>query len=101
MASVRCMPWIHCKSAASLRRQNGIIQNCEHFAPPGCRASPCHLVIAKEHAMPAQPTAPADDQTWVTILDEATDYAFGNIFRIKRAKLQYRRFDGQMSAPIT
>jgi ADP-ribose pyrophosphatase len=37
----------------------------------------------------------------VIILDEVKDYAFGDLFRIKRARLQYRRFDGRMSDPMT
>src|SRR4051794_29667419 len=67
------------------------------------RLSPASLflVAVKEQPMPAQPTDPADDQTWVTILEETTDYAYHNLFRLTRAKLQYRRFDGQLSAPIT
>lgn len=38
---------------------------------------------------------------WVRILDEREDYRFGSLFRIIRATLQYRRFDGTMSAPMT
>jgi ADP-ribose pyrophosphatase len=37
----------------------------------------------------------------VTILEEVDDYAFGDLFRVKRARLQHRRFDGGMSEPIT
>ena len=37
----------------------------------------------------------------VKILDLVEDYSFGNMFRINRARLQYRRFDGQMSEEIT
>ena len=42
-----------------------------------------------------------DVYVWVKMLDEREDYSFGKLFRIVRAKLQYRRFDGMMSAPIT
>jgi len=38
---------------------------------------------------------------WVKILDLAEDYRFGDLFLIVRATLQYRRFDGQMSDPVT
>lgn len=37
----------------------------------------------------------------VRILDVTEDYAFGRLFKIMRAKLQFRRFDGRMSKPIT
>ena len=37
---------------------------------------------------------------WVDILDQVEDYRFGELFRVIRARLQYRRFDGQMSEPI-
>ena len=42
-----------------------------------------------------------DAHGWVRVLDEREDYSFGKLFRMVRAKLQYRRFDGAMSAPIT
>ncbi len=38
---------------------------------------------------------------WVKILDLAEDYRFRELFRIVRARLQYRRFDGQLSDPVT
>ncbi len=38
---------------------------------------------------------------WVKILDQVEDYRFGEHFRVVRATLQYRRFDGQMSEPVT
>jgi ADP-ribose pyrophosphatase len=38
---------------------------------------------------------------WVKILDLAEDYKFGSLFRVVRATLQYRRFDGRMSDPVT
>ncbi len=37
----------------------------------------------------------------VNIIDLAEDYAFDNTFRIMRSTLQYRRFDGHMSEPVT
>jgi ADP-ribose pyrophosphatase len=37
----------------------------------------------------------------VKILDQSEDYAFKNLFRVIRATLQYRRFDGQMSRRVT
>jgi ADP-ribose pyrophosphatase len=39
--------------------------------------------------------------SWVKIVESSQDYAFGDRFRIVRATLQYRRFDGRMSDPIT
>ena len=41
------------------------------------------------------------DQPMVKILDLVEDYTFKNLFRVVRAKLQYRRYDGQMSEQIT
>jgi ADP-ribose pyrophosphatase len=37
----------------------------------------------------------------VVIHEETTDYTFGKLFRILRAKLQYSRFDGTLSEPVT
>jgi nudix-type nucleoside diphosphatase (YffH/AdpP family) len=37
----------------------------------------------------------------VKILDLVEDYSFGSMFRVIRAKLRYRRFDGHMSEEIT
>ena len=37
----------------------------------------------------------------VKILDLVEDYSFGNMFRVNRATLRYRRFDGHMSEEIT
>ena len=42
-----------------------------------------------------------EDNASVKILDLEEDYSFGNMFRIIRARLQYRRFDGHMSEEIT
>jgi len=51
--------------------------------------------------MSSTPSQPDDGGLWVEILDLAEDYAFGKLFRIVRAKLRYRRFDGRMSDPVT
>ncbi len=51
--------------------------------------------------MPTQPIIPSDDQLSVQLLDEVQDYAFGDVFRVVRAKLRYRRFDGKLSEPVT
>lgn len=42
-----------------------------------------------------------EDGAWVKILDRVEDYSFGSTFRVIRATLRYRRFDGQMSEAIT
>ena len=42
-----------------------------------------------------------EDGAWVKILDLVEDYSFKSMFRVVRAKLQYRQFDGQMSEEIT
>ncbi|MBC8263543.1 MAG: NUDIX domain-containing protein [Anaerolineales bacterium] len=44
---------------------------------------------------------PDDASLWVNILDQVEDYSFGELFRVIRATLQYRRFDGRMSDPVT
>jgi ADP-ribose pyrophosphatase len=51
--------------------------------------------------MSSEPSQPDDGSLWVKILDLAEDYSFGKLFRIVRATLQYRRFDGRMSDPVT
>jgi ADP-ribose diphosphatase len=51
--------------------------------------------------MSLERTQSDDAQVWVKVLDEHEDYSFGKLFRIVRAKLQYQRFDGAMSAPVT
>jgi len=43
---------------------------------------------------------PDDAGSWVRILDQVEDYSFGKLFRVIRATLRYRRFDGRMSEPI-
>jgi ADP-ribose pyrophosphatase len=42
-----------------------------------------------------------EDGGWVKILDLVEDYSFGSVFRVIRATLRYRRFDGHMSEEIT
>jgi len=42
-----------------------------------------------------------EDDARVKILDLVEDYSFGNLFRVIRATIQYRRFDGRMSEEIT
>lgn len=37
----------------------------------------------------------------VNILDQIVDYSFGELFKIIRATLQFERYDGQMSKPMT
>lgn len=44
---------------------------------------------------------PSEQQPWVKIHEESEDYAYGDLFKIVRAKLQYRRFDGSLSEPVT
>jgi ADP-ribose pyrophosphatase len=44
---------------------------------------------------------PHDPGHWVEILDEAVDYAFGELFRVVRARLRFRCLDGRMSKPLT
>ena len=51
--------------------------------------------------MLSDPPRPNDASPWVKILDQVEDYSFGELFRVIRATLQYRRFDGQMSDPVT
>jgi ADP-ribose pyrophosphatase len=47
------------------------------------------------------PSQPDEAGEWVKILDQTEDYRFGKLFRIIRARLQYRRFDSRMSNPVT
>ena len=51
--------------------------------------------------MSSRSIGPDDAGPWVKILDLVEDYAFGQLFQVIRARLQYRRFDGHMSDPIT
>jgi ADP-ribose pyrophosphatase len=41
------------------------------------------------------------DEPYVDILDESVDYRYADLFRVVRAKLRFRRFDGRMSGPVT
>ena len=50
---------------------------------------------------PSKPSRPQAPELWVKILDLVEDYKFGDLFRVIRATLQYRRFDGRMSDPVT
>ena len=50
---------------------------------------------------PSKPPRPHAPELWVKILDLVEDYKFGDLFRVIRATLQYRRFDGRMSDPVT
>jgi ADP-ribose pyrophosphatase len=59
------------------------------------------ISLKEEMPMFSDPPRPDDASPWVKILDLAEDYSFGKLFRIIRATLQYRRFDGQMSEPVT
>ncbi len=51
--------------------------------------------------MPSGSSRPGNAGSWVKILDLAEDYSFEKLFRVVRARLRYRRFDGRMSDPIT
>lgn len=51
--------------------------------------------------MSSRPSRPRQPKPWVKILDEVEEYRFGKLFRIVRAKLQYRRFSGRLSKPVT
>jgi len=42
-----------------------------------------------------------EDGAWVKILDLVEDYSFESMFRVIRAMLRFRRFDGHMSEEIT
>jgi ADP-ribose pyrophosphatase len=44
---------------------------------------------------------PLEDNARVKILDLVEDYSFGKLFRVIKATIQYRRFDGHMSKEIT
>jgi ADP-ribose pyrophosphatase len=61
------------------------------------------MMRCREEEMPmfSDPPRPNDANPWVKILDQVEDYRFGDQFRVVRATLQYRRFDGRMSEPIT
>lgn len=40
------------------------------------------------------------EEPWVTILEQSEDYRFRGLFRVIRAKLRYRRFDGGLSPMV-
>jgi len=42
-----------------------------------------------------------DGEALVRILNETEEYRYKELFRLVRAELQFRRFDGRMSRPIT
>jgi ADP-ribose pyrophosphatase len=42
-----------------------------------------------------------EDDNRVKILDQVEDYSFKDLFRVIRAKLRYRRFDGRTSGEVT
>jgi ADP-ribose pyrophosphatase len=44
---------------------------------------------------------PENGAPWVQILESSVDYTFRDLFRIVRTRLQYRRFDGSLSKPVT
>ena len=47
------------------------------------------------------PSVRPEEKSWVEILDQTVDYSFGKLFRLIRARLCYRRFDGRMGEPVT
>ena len=47
------------------------------------------------------PSVRPEEKSWVEILDQTVDYSFGKLFRLIRARLRYRRFDGRMGEPVT
>jgi ADP-ribose pyrophosphatase len=51
--------------------------------------------------MALSPDQPEFCPPWVKILDLSVDYTFRDLFRVIRAQLQYRRFDGTMSRSVT
>ena len=55
----------------------------------------------EETLLTSTDSGPDDSTVWVKVLELVEDYSFDTLFRIVRAKLQYRRFDGQLSEPIT
>ena len=42
-----------------------------------------------------------EDEAKVKLIDFVEDYSFGSMFRVNRARLQFRQFDGHMSEEIT
>jgi ADP-ribose pyrophosphatase len=42
-----------------------------------------------------------DSRPWVKVLDRSTEYSFGEMFHVVRARLRHWRFDGTASEPVT
>ncbi len=57
--------------------------------------------MSPSKSSPSKSPRPHAPGPWVKILDLAEDYKFGDLFRVIRATLQYRRFDGHMSNSVT
>jgi nudix-type nucleoside diphosphatase (YffH/AdpP family) len=57
--------------------------------------------MTEETGMPNSTAQPPSATPRVQILESSVDYTYGDLFRIVRARLQYRRFDGSMSKPVT
>ncbi len=57
--------------------------------------------MTSEIDMPGSPGKPSSDAPWVKILESSVDYTYRDLFRVIRTRLQYRRFDGRMSKPVT
>ena len=51
--------------------------------------------------MSLKPSGVETSNSWVKILSQVEDYAFGRLFRIVRATLQHRLGNGQMGKPVT
>jgi ADP-ribose pyrophosphatase len=51
--------------------------------------------------MLSRPSQSDEAGEWVKIIQETVDYQFAKLFRVIRARLRHRRFDGRMSDPIT
>ncbi len=47
------------------------------------------------------PNSPPSDRALVEVLERHEDYAFGHLFRVIRAVLRFRHFDGRMGSPQT
>jgi len=51
--------------------------------------------------MASSAAQPEKRAPWVKILESSVDYTYRDLFRVIRTRLQYRRFDGRMSKPVT
>ncbi|MDX1435180.1 MAG: NUDIX domain-containing protein [Anaerolineales bacterium] len=51
--------------------------------------------------MPPDETNLPHEGPLVKIIDQVEDYSFGGLFRVVKARLEYRKFDGQWSREIT